>query len=61
MNDVVELNVGGKRFATSRSTLIKHPDSMLATMFSPDNPLEAARKDRHGAYFIDRNPKVPFY
>ena len=50
---VVELNIGGRYFATTRSTLSKHGDSLLAHMFSGD--LEPAQKDSQGRFFIDRN------
>ncbi len=36
MEDIVELNVGGTHFTTTRSTLSKEPDSMLARMFAGD-------------------------
>ena len=31
---VIDLNVGGTRYSTSRSTLTKYPESMLGVMFS---------------------------
>ena len=51
--EVVELNVGGRLFATTRSTLCKHTGSMLAAMFSGD--MQPALRDSQGHYFIDRN------
>lgn len=63
---VIELNVGGVCYATSRETLckvfrlvtvypriyLKFPGSMLAAMFSGKFSLQ---KDRKGRYFIDRD------
>ncbi len=59
--DIVALNVGGKVFKTTLSTLTSEPESLLWTMFHPDSPMkaagvEAAKKDEEGAYFIDRSP-----
>lgn len=48
----VKLNVGGKLFDTSLSTLNKDPGSMLHAMFSGRFDTKA-RED--GAYFIDRD------
>ncbi|KAK3594216.1 hypothetical protein CHS0354_010426 [Potamilus streckersoni] len=49
---VINLNVGGRTFATRLSTLQKYPDSMLAGMFSGRHELD---KDDKGSYFIDRD------
>lgn len=52
--DWITLNVGGKKFMTSRVTLTsKEPESMLARMFS--SPWKSAI-DEHGAFLIDRSP-----
>ena len=48
----VKLDVGGQRFTTSRSTLIKQSDTMLAVMFSGRHKLV---QDEDGAYFVDRD------
>lgn len=59
--DWVTLNVGGKYFATSKSTLTaKEPASMLARMFAEDNGgyfFSPSALDKNGAYLIDRSPK----
>ncbi|XP_044754536.1 BTB/POZ domain-containing protein KCTD9 [Coccinella septempunctata] len=59
-SDWITLNVGGKYFTTSRSTLTsKEPTSMLARMFaeSEDNYLFIpSNVDANGAYLIDRSP-----
>lgn len=59
--DWVTLNVGGKYFATSKSTLTsKEPNSMLARMFAEDSGgyfFSPSALDKNGAYLIDRSPK----
>ncbi|XP_034254318.1 BTB/POZ domain-containing protein KCTD9 [Thrips palmi] len=58
--DWVTLNVGGKYFTTSRSTLIaKEPLSMLARMFAEGENgylMTPSNVDHKGAYLIDRSP-----
>ncbi|XP_071951436.1 BTB/POZ domain-containing protein KCTD16-like [Antedon mediterranea] len=49
---VVELNVGGRQYATSLTTLTKHSDSVIAEMFGDPTILA---KDANGKYFIDRD------
>jgi hypothetical protein len=49
---IIKLNVGGKRFTTTLTTLTSDKDSMLAAMFSGRYSLE---KDEEGYHFIDRN------
>lgn len=55
------LNVGGKCFATSKSTLTtKEPTSMLARMFAEDQSgflYTPSNVDNNGAYLIDRSPE----
>ena len=50
----IKLDVGGKIFSTSITTLVSEPDSMLAAMFSGRFELE---KDEEGTFFIDRDGK----
>jgi hypothetical protein len=50
--DIIVLNVGGKEYHTSRSTLTKDANSMLCRMFTGALP---STKDALGRYFIDRN------
>lgn len=52
-NEIVEINVGGKYFATSIQTL-QNENSMLSAMFSGKYGL---KRDQHGRYFIDRDGK----
>uniref|UniRef100_A0A8C1KU93 BTB/POZ domain-containing protein KCTD9 n=1 Tax=Cyprinus carpio TaxID=7962 RepID=A0A8C1KU93_CYPCA len=53
--DWITLNVGGRRFTTTRSTLVKEPESMLAHMFR-DQDVWGNKQDEQGAYLIDRSP-----
>ena len=60
----IELNVGGTSFTVGRDTIMKHPNSLLAKMFTQDDDnfqseskkrkLEPAQNDCKCAYFIDR-------
>uniref|UniRef100_A0A8C2A8P4 Potassium channel tetramerization domain containing 9b n=1 Tax=Cyprinus carpio TaxID=7962 RepID=A0A8C2A8P4_CYPCA len=52
--DWITLNVGGRRFTTTRSTLVKEPESMLAHMFR-DQDVWGNKQDEQGAYLIDRS------
>lgn len=52
-DEVVSLNVGGVMYTTTRSTLLKYPDSMLAATFS--GQFVPTTFDSHGNYFIDRD------
>ena len=51
---VINLNVGGKLFATKLETLRKEPRSLLAVMFDDQSKPD---KDKDGCYFIDRSGK----
>jgi len=56
-DDVIELNVGGQRITTFRSTLTAIPNSKLALLFSKDNKNKTkptAKQDM--VYFFDYNP-----
>ena len=48
----VTLNVGGVLYTTTRTTLTKYPDCMLANMFSGKH---TTATDANGNYFIDRD------
>uniref|UniRef100_A0A7N8XC80 BTB/POZ domain-containing protein KCTD9 n=1 Tax=Mastacembelus armatus TaxID=205130 RepID=A0A7N8XC80_9TELE len=55
--DWLTLNIGGRLFTTTRSTLVsKEPDSMLAHMFR-EKDVWGNKQDEHGAYLIDRSPE----
>ncbi|KAI1707658.1 BTB/POZ domain-containing protein [Ditylenchus destructor] len=51
-SDWVRLNVGGKTFQTTKSTLSSHPESFLARLVNGDLPSD---KDKSGAFLIDRS------
>ena len=55
MDSIINLNVGGKLYTTSISTLTKYPDSMLGRMFEGDLP---SAKDARGNLVIDRDGKL---
>jgi len=55
-SDWITLNVGGKLFTTTRNTLTRYPDTMLARMFSISETWKSA-VDANGAYLIDRSPE----
>lgn len=63
----ISLNVGGQIFKSTRFTLCKVPDSMLAKMFTSSNDSEKQAnsssdyswesiQDESGSYLIDRSP-----
>lgn len=54
-DSVVNLNVGGSLYTTSRSTLCLYPDSMLGAMFKGTMP---TTKDAEGRYLIDRDGPI---
>uniref|UniRef100_A0A665UCZ4 KHA domain-containing protein n=1 Tax=Echeneis naucrates TaxID=173247 RepID=A0A665UCZ4_ECHNA len=55
--DWLTLNIGGRLFTTTRSTLVsKEPESMLAHMFR-EKDVWGNKRDKHGAYLIDRSPE----
>ena len=54
--DVVELNVGGVIYTTSRRTLVSQQDSLFAKWFGPGDAEEKPPvRDGQGRYFIDRD------
>ncbi|XP_061137434.1 SH3KBP1-binding protein 1 [Syngnathus typhle] len=53
--DLIHLNVGGKRFSTSRQTLTWVPDSFFSSLLSGRI---STLKDETGAVFIDRDPSL---
>ena len=52
--NIINLNVGGQIYLTSKSTLCSQKDSMLAAMFSGYHKL---KKMENGSYFIDADGK----
>ena len=52
-SDVITINVGGRKFTTTRSTLCMVPDSVLAAVL-----LRWESVDEEGCLFLDRDPDV---
>ena len=57
VESIIDLDVGGTRFRTSRQTLLSEPNSMLAKMFHLESPFAPGVK-KDGAYFLDRDPML---
>ncbi|KAK9497590.1 hypothetical protein O3M35_004289 [Rhynocoris fuscipes] len=53
--DIINLNVGGKRFSTSRQTLVWVPDTFFTALLSGRI---SSLRDESGALFIDRDPNL---
>ncbi|KAH1007210.1 BTB/POZ domain-containing protein KCTD3 isoform X2 [Dendroctonus ponderosae] len=53
--DILHLNVGGKRFSTSRQTLTLIPDTFFTALL---NGQISSLRDEKGCIFIDRDPEV---
>ncbi|XP_023321940.1 BTB/POZ domain-containing protein KCTD3 [Eurytemora carolleeae] len=53
--EIINLNVGGTRFSTSRQTLTTIPDTFFTSMLSGRINTQ---KDELGAIFIDRDPEL---
>ena len=51
------LNIGGKKFETSASTLKNEPDGLLAEMISKDSAVAPYKTEGLTTYFLDRNPR----
>ncbi|CAF2664811.1 unnamed protein product [Rotaria sp. Silwood2] len=55
-DDIIELNIGGQKMTTLRSTLTAVPNSKLALMFRKENMNKMLPIDKQGAVFFDYNP-----
>jgi hypothetical protein len=55
-DDIIDLNIGGQKMTTLRSTLTAIPNSKLASMFSKNNTKNTLLTDKQGAVFFDYNP-----
>jgi hypothetical protein len=55
-DDIIELNIGGQKMTTLRSTLTAIPNSKLSLMFSKNNVKNMLPIDKQGAIFFDYNP-----
>ena len=56
VDDVIELNIGGQKMTTLRSTLTAVSGSKLARMFHDKSSVKALPMDKEGAVFFDYNP-----
>lgn len=56
-NEVVDLNVGGTFYTTTRQLLKKHPNSLLFEWFA-DPSATSLPRDSAGRYFIDRDGQL---
>lgn len=56
--EIVYLNVGGQKFATSKQTLISVENTYFTSLLSHENGLISALKDRDDCFFIDRDPDL---
>lgn len=54
-NEIIELNVGGFNYTTSKTTILSYPDSMLGRMISGQMP---TAKDANQRIFIDRDGPI---
>ena len=59
-DDIIHLNIGGKKFTTERSTLTQVEGSFLASMFS-GRWEDSVKRDQDGAAFFDFNPQYFAY
>ena len=55
-DDIIDLNVGGQKLTTTRSTLCQVEGSLLASMFS-GRWEDSLKRDKDGAVFFDFNPQ----
>ena len=55
-DDVIELNIGGQKITTLRSTLTAIPSSKLALMFNNSHAKHTLLIDKEGVVFFDYNP-----
>eukprot|EP01117_Protostelium_nocturnum_P016738 TRINITY_DN6691_c0_g1_i1.p1 TRINITY_DN6691_c0_g1~~TRINITY_DN6691_c0_g1_i1.p1 ORF type:complete len:344 (-),score=119.09 TRINITY_DN6691_c0_g1_i1:412-1443(-) len=55
ISERVVLNIGGVRFETCTSTLLRYPESLLGVMFHERNT-SMRKADAKGEYFFDRSP-----
>ncbi len=56
VDDIIDLNVGGRKLRTTRSTLCQVEGSFLASMFS-GRWEDGLKRDKDGAVFFDFNPQ----
>lgn len=55
IDEIIEMNVGGVHYSTTKRTLTSDKNSRLAELFDKDNQSSSLMKDAKGRYFIDRD------
>ena len=55
-DDIIDLNIGGQKLSTTRSTLCQVEGSLLVSMFS-GRWEDGLKRDKDGAVFFDFNPQ----
>jgi len=55
VSKLIKLNVDGKLFQTTLSTLMSSPESLLARMFDPESGFQPPHSE-DGVYFLDADP-----
>ncbi|VDM98035.1 unnamed protein product [Thelazia callipaeda] len=55
-DDILNVNVGGKRYTVRRADLLADPKSKLADWFKPGT-VKLISTDKGGNYYLDRDPK----
>jgi len=58
LDNVLSLNIGGKKITIKRSTLTQVKGSLLETMFSSSHWEEKLDRDKEGNIFLDFDPKL---
>ena len=59
MDDIVQLNVGGSHFTTTKKTLLREENSIFTQILYSTNSEDYGIIQLHdGSYFIDRNGKL---
>uniref|UniRef100_A0A914XNM0 Potassium channel tetramerisation-type BTB domain-containing protein n=1 Tax=Plectus sambesii TaxID=2011161 RepID=A0A914XNM0_9BILA len=57
VDDIININVGGKRYTVRRTDLVADPRSKLAEWFKP-NSVKAMATDKGGNFYLDRDAKT---
>ncbi|CAI4223932.1 unnamed protein product [Auanema sp. JU1783] len=56
-DDILNINVGGKKYTVRRTDMLADPRSKLAEWFKPGT-IKPIATDKGGNYFLDRDPKT---
>eukprot|EP01095_Lingulamoeba_sp_RSL-Kostka_P015531 TRINITY_DN7179_c0_g1_i1.p1 TRINITY_DN7179_c0_g1~~TRINITY_DN7179_c0_g1_i1.p1 ORF type:complete len:343 (+),score=65.06 TRINITY_DN7179_c0_g1_i1:163-1191(+) len=60
ISNIIKLNVGGKKYITTRSTIFSKGENFLTILIDNDEKTQGPStfKDEEGYYFIDRNAEI---